>query len=307
MKCHLINLILKITWKNKLGTSLKYKLKKTGYNFKKIGWSINLFATHDPFFKKKWHPLFFLGWFSFGNKSNSDGFADPFLFVKSKSLFLFCESIVNGKGEIWFGAYSGNKIKSMSCVLSEPFHLSYPNIFEHEHEVYMIPESHEDNSVRLYKCSKFPFQWELDKILFSGNKFVDINFIEFESVFYWFVYDIDIKKTRLFYSDSIFSEWQEHQKGPFESNRNAGDFIKCQNQIFRPVQLSEKAYGEGFKLMKINVLNTEEYIEEEFMNPFLEKSKGFNLDGIHHISLVEFNNRTIIAVDGKNNNFYKIV
>ena len=35
-------------------------------------------------------------------------------------------------------------------VLKEPFHLSFPFVFEDQGVIYMIPESQEDDSIRLY-------------------------------------------------------------------------------------------------------------------------------------------------------------
>ena len=40
-----------------------------------------------------------------------------------------------------------------SIVLDEPFHLSYPYVFDHESETYMIPEAKGSNSVRLYRAT----------------------------------------------------------------------------------------------------------------------------------------------------------
>jgi calcineurin-like phosphoesterase len=91
------------------------------------------------------------------------------------------------------------------------------------------------------------------------------------------------------------------------SNRNAGNFIFEQNEFLRPVQIAKNHYGQGVKLMKIIVLNKEVFQEEECINPFLSSKKGYNLDGTHHISLIKFDNKTIIATDGKNNNFYSVV
>ena len=45
-------------------------------------------------------------------------------------------------------------------VLDEPFHLSYPYVFEFEGEHYMVPESHQDRSLRLYRAVDFPTRWE---------------------------------------------------------------------------------------------------------------------------------------------------
>tara|TARA_R110000850_G_scaffold80947_2_gene174031 strand:- start:22522 stop:23451 length:930 start_codon:yes stop_codon:yes gene_type:complete len=306
----LLNFLLKITWKINLGTRLKYRLKRSSYQFKKVSWSIGLYTTTEDFQFKKWKKSLNFYWFSIKTKhpyTHVSGFADPFLVAQKGKLFLFYEAIVNKKGEIWSAEIIGNKLKEVQSAIIEPFHLSYPNVFEDNGDFYMIPESSEDKTVRLYKSLEFPLKWELKKVLHSGSRFVDTNFLKIENIYYWFTFDLDLNLTRLFYSDTISSEWIEHKGSPIVSNRNAGNFIFSNNEIFRPVQISKRHYGEGVNLLKIVELNKEKYEENQYIVPFLSSEKGFNLDGTHHISTVQFKGKTIIAVDGKNNNFYNVI
>ncbi|WP_300565229.1 hypothetical protein [Flavobacterium sp.] len=307
---YFINLILFFTWENKIGRSVKIKLKKTKFDFQKAGWSIMIYDSEINFLKQNWIKRSYLRWDSFDKSINNikiTGYADPFLVPYKDQLFLFFEAIVDGKGEIWVSELINGKMSNPKQALAELFHLSYPNVFAIDGVFYMIPESSEDKSIRLYKSIQFPFKWELDKILVEGKKFVDTNCIEKNGSFYWFTYDLEIGKTRLFFSESFLDEWFEHKNSPFESNRNAGEFFLFEDKIIRPVQLAGSTYGEGVKLMEIKVLHKENYIEETFVNPFLEKGNGFNLDGSHHISSVRLNQKYCIAIDGKNNNFIKIV
>ena len=48
----------------------------------------------------------------------------------------------------------GRRTLSVSIVLAEPFHLSYPYVFEWQGSHYMIPESGAAKSVRLYRASE---------------------------------------------------------------------------------------------------------------------------------------------------------
>ena len=78
--------------------------------------------------------------------------ADPFLFVKDNELYLFyelqhwddpgCIAMIKTKDlKVW---------SKPQMVLKEPFHLSFPFVFEDQGVIYMIPESQEDDSIRLY-------------------------------------------------------------------------------------------------------------------------------------------------------------
>ena len=81
--------------------------------------------------------------------------ADPFLFIRNNTLYLFYEVLRCGdKGCIMM--VQTNDLKSWSepvLVLKEPWHLSFPFVFEYNGEVYMIPESQECNEIRLYKAN----------------------------------------------------------------------------------------------------------------------------------------------------------
>ena len=310
MKQQALHILLKATWNRTLGKRLKYRLQKMNYTYKKVGWSIKVFFSEEDFHKKEtWQLRDSATWFSLKDQSISTlkGLADPFLIVKDEKVHLFFEAIVDKKGEIWSAEFFKNRIVNPKPVLVEDFHLSFPNVFKYDDSFYMLPESNEDSSVRLYKAAQFPNSWELVKTLHAGNRFVDTIFLQQNDIFYWFTYDIDMEKSRLFYSDSLTSEWNEHPVSPFNSNRNGGSFIFFDDKIVRPVQISEEGYGEGLRLSKIENINLQVLEESDFINPFLTKSLPFDLDGTHHISIVDYLGDKLIATDGKNNNFYSIL
>jgi hypothetical protein len=43
----------------------------------------------------------------------------------------------------------------------ESFHLFFPFVFAESDEIDMVPESHQANSVRLYKAVDLPIEWWL--------------------------------------------------------------------------------------------------------------------------------------------------
>ena len=46
-------------------------------------------------------------------------------------------------------------------ALQEDFHLSFPTVFDWNGAIWMIPETGSDHSLRIYRCKKFPAEWEL--------------------------------------------------------------------------------------------------------------------------------------------------
>ncbi len=80
--------------------------------------------------------------------------ADPFMLRVSDTWFMFFE-VFNwkaNKGEIGLAtSCDGMNWAYQQIVIAERFHLSYPYVFEWMNEYYLIPESHQAGSVRLYK------------------------------------------------------------------------------------------------------------------------------------------------------------
>ncbi|WP_348799479.1 glucosamine inositolphosphorylceramide transferase family protein [Flavobacterium adhaerens] len=299
----LINLLLKITYRFSFGSSIKYRLKKTEFNFETKGWSIGLFEFKEDCIKKKWKPKSELSKVTY-KLSFTNGFADPFLIKEGKRTYLFMESIVDGKGEIWVSEIKNKKILNPKLVLKSNFHFSYPNVFREKDEFYLIPETSQNKMVTLYKAEKFPYKWLIKKNLNEGNSFVDTNLLVLDGVYYWFTFDLELKKTRLFFSESLEANWNEHPKSKFDCNRNAGNFIRTKDRILRPVQVSEKKYGEGVALMIVTKISKDVFEEKVYDASFLVKKRGFRLDGVHHISSIE--DDRLVVIDGKNNNFYSI-
>src|ERR1700744_2683348 len=97
--------------------------------------------------------------------------ADPFLLRRDGIWFLFFEALnkTTGRGEIGYAT-------SQDClswtyqgvVLKEAFHLSYPYVFEVDGTVYMLPETRQANSIRLYAASSFPGTWVNVAVLKQG-------------------------------------------------------------------------------------------------------------------------------------------
>src|SRR5437660_2009869 len=84
--------------------------------------------------------------------------ADPFLCTRNGRTFCFVEDFVykTGKGHITALEINGTKIVERGIALSEPFHLSFPYLFEYQGELYMCPEAQGSRQIRIYRCTEFP-------------------------------------------------------------------------------------------------------------------------------------------------------
>lgn len=90
--------------------------------------------------------------------------ADPFMLNVNGTWHMFFEilSLLDHKGKIgWATSSDGLHWDYQRLVIDEPFHLSYPYVFEWQGEYYMVPESWEANGIRLYRADRFPDRWTL--------------------------------------------------------------------------------------------------------------------------------------------------
>ena len=164
----MIKIILALTWWNDLGIRLRPRLKKTNFILKRLGWVTLIYRSNQHPILKKWFSLAKIGWYNFPLKNNCNiiGVADPFLIKHQSSIYIYFELINSNKGEIWCGQLIGGKIKNINPVIKEDFHLSFPNVFIENGRHYLIPESGEDLSIRLYEADKFPYSWSLKKVIY---------------------------------------------------------------------------------------------------------------------------------------------
>jgi hypothetical protein len=197
--------------------------------------------------------------------------ADPFLVERGGVTFLFFEDHDDRTG------YAVIRVAEVQadCTLGPPrtaldlgFHLSFPCVFEHDGEMFMLPESLADGTVTLYRATRFPDVWVHEKVLFRGNA-ADTSLWREGGRCYYFttLHDRDDRgvKTLLFVADSLTGEWRLHRDNPVSSDarhaRNAGAVFRRQGRLFRPSQNGGPSYGYGLNLEEIVTLTDDRYEE----------------------------------------------
>ena len=246
-------------------------------------------------------------------------YADPFPIKHKDKTYLFFEdfNIIKNIGCISCVEVKNNlKTSKPITVLKEKFHLSYPNVFKYKDEYYMIPETKEDNCIRLYKASEFPYKWEFIKPLFKNIKAVDTTLL-FHNNKIWLFTNIENhgsstwEELHLFYSNDLLGDWEPHPLNPVISNvccsRPAGNlFINKKGEIFRPNQDCSITYGYATNISQITKLNELEY-EEKIIHKIYPKELG-NYKGTHtynKIDDIEFYDAKKL-IKNKNFNFIKL-
>ena len=141
--------------------------------------------------------------------------ADPFLLRRDGRLFLFFEAWRRGtaQGDLcWAERDAAGAWRYSGVALDEPFHLSYPFVFQHEGEVFMIPESRSQGDVRLYAARTFPGRFELRRVLLTGKRYADTSLVAWQGRFYLFT-STDNGTLELYFADAL--------DGPYRLTRGA--------------------------------------------------------------------------------------
>ncbi len=238
--------------------------------------------------------------------------ADPFMIYADSSWYMFFEvkNQINNRGEIGLAtSTNGLNWEYQRIVLAEPFHMSYPYVFEWESEYYMIPEAWKGGGVRLYKADKFPEQWSCIARLLDGGRIADSSIFRYQDK-WWLFADtgVDFKSPvlRLYYSEDLVGKWVEHPQSPLiDSNphiaRPAGRVVTDNGRLIRFAQDVIPTYGSQVYGFGVQELSPSTYKEIQLSEkPILSAGGGgWNSGGMHHIDAHQLGNGEWLAcVDG---------
>ncbi len=234
--------------------------------------------------------------------------ADPFMICENGRWYMFFE-VLNAqtqKGDIGLATSDdGFNWNYQQIVMAEPFHLSYPYVFKWNDTHYMIPETHQANSVRLYQAVDFPTKWSLVKTLLDGS-FADSSVIHFQDKWWLFTSSETSDTLYLYYTDDLMEKWTEHPMSPIIKEnphiaRPGGRVIVFNGKVFRYAQDDQPIYGNQVRAFEITELTTTSYREQAVTeNPIVKASKsGWNSAGMHTVDPWQIDKEKWIAcVDG---------
>ncbi len=221
--------------------------------------------------------------------------ADPFLFSYQGRTFCFVEDFVckTNRAHITALEIVGTKVVEHGIAVKEPFHLSFPFLFQYKGELYMCPECSESGQIRIYRCTEFPLKWELQKVVMEGVSAADTMLFE-KGGQWWMLTSLDesgvvdhCSELYLFSSDSpLDTNWTPHPLNPIRidasGGRNAGLIIDGE-KLFRLAQRQGfDQYGQGLLVYEIKIISESVYLEElvSEINPTFRRG----LRGTHHLS-----------------------
>lgn len=207
------------------------------------------------------------------------GWADPFVIERDGKYHMFIEEIVYAKGRghisvmtIEPGANGQVEVSPPVPVIEEPYHMSYPFLLEHDNELFMIPETADNRTVDLYRCTDFPNSWEKVSTLMNDVVAVDATLLQHNGRWWMFATVRENQGTNcldelhIFHADSPLStDWQPHPLNPVSTDvrnaRPAGAIFEHNRKLYRPAQNGSVRYGYGMNINRIDVLNETDYQE----------------------------------------------
>jgi hypothetical protein len=297
----------KIKRENEKITVFNYPLYQPPGNFEfirmfiKYSYHMGAFFSPFLFFRNQWILMYDLKdqistsfcHFKKINPPRDRFWADPQVFFKDDRYYIFFEEYIykKKKGHISLIEMdqSGNYSEPVK-VLEEPFHLSYPHVFNYNGILHMLPETRRAKSINLYQCTDFPTQWTHRAVLIDSVDAVDPTILFHKNKWWLFANVAEPDGTsvdnelHLFYSDDLLSnDWKSHPMNPVISDvkgaRPAGKILERNGILYRPSQCCKPWYGYGIKLNEIVSLTEYDYAERE--SSFIEPKWDRKLIGVH--------------------------
>lgn len=220
--------------------------------------------------------------------------ADPFAIKVGESHFIFVEeySYRTGKGVISAFRVTPGEAERIGVVLEEPFHLSFPFVFRHGEDIYMLPETSGDSSITLYRAEQFPTRWTVAKVIARDVSAVDN--VMFEHGDRWWMLTTmkgegeapNDAELHAFWAQDPLGDWTAHARNPVvmdsSRGRNGGLLRDDAGNVYRVGQRHAfTRYGAGFSIYRIDELSPDSYAETLVQDVDPRFLKG--ISGTHHM------------------------
>ena len=220
--------------------------------------------------------------------------ADPFMLQVQQTWYMFFEVLHAQwqRGVIGLAtSHDGWHWRYARVVLQEPFHLSYPYVFRWQDAYYMVPETLEAETIRVYRAVDFPTTWTCVGEVLAGQ-YADPSLLRVDGKWWLFVCSMPFEHDTLclYYADTLLGPWRAHPQNPLiqgdaHSARPGGRVTVMGDRIIRYAQDDAPFYGKQLRAFEITALTTTCYAEREVPeSPVLVPSgTGWNAKGMHHI------------------------
>ncbi len=211
-------------------------------------------------------------------------FADPFLYKADDDYYYILAEEYPFYTSVGFISLlkirrSDMQLVEKKKIISDGTHFSYPFISRG----WIIPENFHSGKSTAYKFDGKEVT-ECKTVMEHG--LIDQTFLNYGGREWIFATDEDNKLCglKLYYRNAGEERWREHKKNPVSEDvstaRPGGHFFKIGDTLYRPVQDSEKCYGNKIRIMRVDFLDENDYRETE-VAVFSSENQGKYDMGFH--------------------------
>jgi len=199
-------------------------------------------------------------------------YADPFPFEHDGRRYIFVEDYPHAtrKAVISVAALDERGVAGTPVpVLEEAHHLSYPQVFTRDGEIWMLPEASAGHKLTLYRAERFPDRWFPAATLLEADV-SDATLLDHDGELWLLATDRDggIGSTSdtlvAFRASALTGPWTPHRRNPILIDRRrarpGGAVIETNGRLLLPVQDGTDGYGAGLGLSEIVRLNADEVV-----------------------------------------------
>jgi len=221
-------------------------------------------------------------------------YADPFPFEHEGKTWIFVEEVEHGVEKARISVIPLDESGAVGIaqpVLEQPWHLSYPFVFAHAGQIWMIPESSANRTVDLYRAARFPDRWVREATLLAGVEASDATLVRHRGSFWIFAATRDgagscSDTLSLYQAPDLLGPWSPHPANPVlidqASARPAGAMFARNGKLWRPVQDCTRGYGTGIGLAEITALDQEHF--EQRVHAVLRADRGWPGRRLHTLN-----------------------
>lgn len=248
---------------------------------------------------------------------DTEAVADPFLFVTDAGDWHMFFEVYDGDREPTAAiahatsADAGRTWQYDRVVLATDVHLSFPYVFRHAGEHYMLPDpwSKTDRQapITLYRARSFPTEWTpVAEVLSPERPMHDC--VLFHRDGRWWALVGDQQNLYVYHSEALEADgWRPHEANPVvqgrpSAARPAGRPVVRPEYVLVFLQDCARRYGHRVRAYRVTELSASTYTDHEVPeSPVLEPRNGrfgWNSGATHHVDPWYVGDRWRCAVDG---------
>ncbi len=223
--------------------------------------------------------------------------ADPFGLWKDGLLHIFLEAYDyrTKRGEIELLILDESlSLVERGVVLREPWHLSYPFVFEADGEIWMLPEGYRSGHLTLYRATDFPRRWEPERRFVFPEAAIDATPVRAQDG-WWMFYTPPAPKPwrtsalKLARADHLLGQWERCGDTPILINRGGarmgGTPVWMGDTLLLPTQDCRDTYGGAISIRTVTGAPGRG-LRIEATGPRITAPPGFHpfVEGLHTLS-----------------------